>query len=323
MNFVFVEVEKNIKTVTLNYPERSSPVVYVNGSLYANSFTGNGINIPNTLNGQNGVVSVGGTVTVNNNNGTNPIFTINGNSYIPGGDSYWINSSGDQGVHLRLHNNGVDSYIDTYPDLIFRTSSNGISMTHCPFYINNTGVGVNTTSVVSAMTVSGTVTCTGLTQTSDERIKTNIQSMTSTLGSLIQLRAVTYNLTSFSISSIAKTTNKNDTIGASGGSKPQGLDSIYINRSHMGFLAQEIQTIYPNLVYTDKNGLMSIDYIGVIPILVESLKEENTTITTLQTTVTNLQNSNTALQTTNTSLQAAITALQASVAALQKKVNAL
>ncbi|ELP90067.1 hypothetical protein EIN_404610 [Entamoeba invadens IP1] len=40
-----------------------------------------------------------------------------------------------------------------------------------------------------------------------------------------------------------------------------------------GFLAQEVQQVYPDLVSEDEEGGLSVDMIGVIPIMVEALKE--------------------------------------------------
>ena len=39
-----------------------------------------------------------------------------------------------------------------------------------------------------------------------------------------------------------------------------------------GFIAQEIQKIFPELVNTGSDGYLSVDYIGLIPHLVESVK---------------------------------------------------
>jgi hypothetical protein len=36
-----------------------------------------------------------------------------------------------------------------------------------------------------------------------------------------------------------------------------------------------MQKIFPDLVYEDKDGMLSVDYISLIPVLVESLKEIN------------------------------------------------
>lgn len=43
--------------------------------------------------------------------------------------------------------------------------------------------------------------------------------------------------------------------------------------THFGFIAQELREIYPNLVYEDKQGYLSVNYIEMIPILVDAIKE--------------------------------------------------
>jgi hypothetical protein len=49
-----------------------------------------------------------------------------------------------------------------------------------------------------------------------------------------------------------------------------------------GFIAQELREIYPNLVLEDDYGHLSLNYIGLIPVLVESIKELNTKINVLE-----------------------------------------
>ena len=50
----------------------------------------------------------------------------------------------------------------------------------------------------------------------------------------------------------------------------------------IGFIAQEIEKIYPQVVLTDKNGYKSIDYSKLTPILVEAIKEQQKIIQELQ-----------------------------------------
>ena len=42
---------------------------------------------------------------------------------------------------------------------------------------------------------------------------------------------------------------------------------------HFGLLAQDIQDIYPELVFKNQEGLLGINYSGFIPLLIEALKE--------------------------------------------------
>lgn len=46
------------------------------------------------------------------------------------------------------------------------------------------------------------------------------------------------------------------------------------SRKRLGFVAQEVQELFPELVEEDKEGYMYVDYVGLIPVLVESVKEQ-------------------------------------------------
>jgi hypothetical protein len=57
-----------------------------------------------------------------------------------------------------------------------------------------------------------------------------------------------------------------------------------------GLIAQEVQKIFPELVQTDEKGFLSVNYIGLIPHLIEALKElknENASLKENQKTVEN------------------------------------
>lgn len=98
------------------------------------------------------------------------------------------------------------------------------------------------------------VTSSGMFIESDERYKENIEPVGEVLPSLRNLEPVTYNL---------KSRKSDGTIrhSANNGSE------------RYGFLAQNVQEVFPELVHTDNNGYMSVDYIGLIPILVQSINE--------------------------------------------------
>jgi hypothetical protein len=49
-----------------------------------------------------------------------------------------------------------------------------------------------------------------------------------------------------------------------------------------GYIAQEMERVYPNLVYTDQTGLKTIDYIGIIPMITEKIKELDDKIANLK-----------------------------------------
>jgi hypothetical protein len=53
------------------------------------------------------------------------------------------------------------------------------------------------------------------------------------------------------------------------------------NVEHFGLIAQEIELIYPHLVNTNSKGEKSVNYIAIIPLLIEAVKEQQTEIDNL------------------------------------------
>lgn len=104
---------------------------------------------------------------------------------------------------------------------------------------------------------------------SDERFKEDVAPVGNVLQSLEELSPVTYRLKS----------HKYPT-GKTFSDKPE--EAVMFERYYRaldkgseryGFLAQNVQDVFPELVHTDMNGYMSVDYIGLIPILVQSINE--------------------------------------------------
>ncbi|HEY6914637.1 MAG TPA: tail fiber domain-containing protein, partial [Paludibacter sp.] len=60
------------------------------------------------------------------------------------------------------------------------------------------------------------------------------------------------------------------------------IDNIAItegdNKLHYGFLAQELQLVYPDLVYTSSDGTLGIDYQGLIPMIIDQLQKMKQTL---------------------------------------------
>ena len=124
--------------------------------------------------------------------------------------------------------------------------------------------------------VNGYIRCTTLIQASDAQLKTNIQNIDSSLSTVLKLQGVTYNLKQQVTGSVALVTD-------SLGHKINALSTPSTDtRKRLGFIAQSVQQVLPQLVYADKNGLLNMDYISIIPLLVEAvkaLKYKNDTLT--------------------------------------------
>ncbi len=119
---------------------------------------------------------------------------------------------------------------------------------------------------------------------SDSRFKTDITPLESSLQTVTSLSPVSYKL-------LPRFGNDADNVPASSLTEKELRDIEYFNKfhkslendgPHYGFIAQEVKEIYPELVHTDDDGYMYIDYIGMIPLLVNAIGELNSQIEELK-----------------------------------------
>ncbi|MDE6650369.1 MAG: tail fiber domain-containing protein [Muribaculaceae bacterium] len=117
---------------------------------------------------------------------------------------------------------------------------------------------------------------------SDARLKTNVESLNKSYTKLQDVNSVSYNLSSRlssdSSMTVAKSTAMDKTV-------------VIDDRLHFGFIAQEIQKIYPNLVVEDEEGMLAIDYTGFIPLLVEAYKDLSNKVKEQEDIIASLSNS--------------------------------
>ena len=100
------------------------------------------------------------------------------------------------------------------------------------------------TTVSNDLTVSGDVVI-----SSDARLKSNIESLGSTLPKLLQIDGKSYEM--------------------------KGKQKI-------GVLAQEIKEVFPELVSEDDNEMLAVNYQGLVPVLINALKEQQIEIDRLK-----------------------------------------
>ncbi len=116
---------------------------------------------------------------------------------------------------------------------------------------------------------------------SDEKFKTNIQDLSDegSLSKFKQIRPVEYNLVQREISIPSDTTS---TV------KYFEDDSQILTKKKFGIIAQELQKIYPNLVYENQEGDLGIDYIGLVPILIKTVQDQQLRIELLEEAIKSL-----------------------------------
>ena len=66
----------------------------------------------------------------------------------------------------------------------------------------------------------------------------------------------------------------------------------FVSTKQVGFIAQDLEKIYPEMVITDKDGYKSVDYSRLTPVLVEAMKELNAKNEEQEKLIKALQNEN-------------------------------
>ena len=112
------------------------------------------------------------------------------------------------------------------------------------------------TTVSNDLTVGGDIVV-----SSDARLKANIMSLGSTLAKLLLIDGKRYTM------------------------KKNGKQKI-------GVLAQDIQKVFPELVTTDDKDMLAVNYQGLVPVLINAIKEQDDKISRLEKLVEKLISDN-------------------------------
>ena len=124
--------------------------------------------------------------------------------------------------------------------------------------------------------VIGTLTATNITTTSDIRLKDNISSLSESpvSTSLFDLKPVRYTFRQCQTEYVTDT----GTIVVNA----LNPESVSFEKEHFGLIAQDVKEVFPELVSEDTDGMLSINYIELIPIMIQTLKELKTEVETLK-----------------------------------------
>ena len=111
------------------------------------------------------------------------------------------------------------------------------------------------------------VSASNILTSSDARLKTDVASLEDSWKGLSGLNSVSYRIV------IPTDTVTADDGVATKDSKANSEAAEGVDHGiSYGFIAQEVQKIYPDLVKADENGMLAIDYNGFIPLLVDAVK---------------------------------------------------
>jgi hypothetical protein len=218
-----------------------------NNSGSSNTLIGSGANVGGAALNFATAIGAGATATANNS-----ITLGRSNGFdtvrMPGGMGGSLALNGNT-LFLRANNDNSNS-------IVFSPNDNGVIFNAADRFLwSNPFNGGTKMSLLSNgnLIILGTYG-----QTSDARYKTDIQTYVGGLDAVMRLRGVTYFW------------------------KPElQRDS----RLQIGFIAQEVEAVMPELVTTDENGYKSVSYANAVPVLVEAIKEQQTQIETLNETI--------------------------------------
>lgn len=106
--------------------------------------------------------------------------------------------------------------------------------------------------------IVGVITATDFNSTSDINLKTNIKAIDDPLAKVIQLNGVSF-------------------------------DWKHMQESSAGVIAQDVEKVLPEIVRNNEDGYKSLNYNGLIGLLIEAVKEQNETIKTLEQKINSLE----------------------------------
>ncbi|MDE5958575.1 MAG: tail fiber domain-containing protein [Muribaculaceae bacterium] len=110
--------------------------------------------------------------------------------------------------------------------------------------------------------------------TSDARLKENIKPLSFGISPILKLNPVSFTW---------KKTINDDTLTAS--TKGAKLSKNQPQQSQFGFLAQEVEEIFPSLVSEDDTGNKLVNYTAMIPLIIQAIKDLHTTISEQEETI--------------------------------------
>ena len=117
--------------------------------------------------------------------------------------------------------------------------------------IDNMGrVGINELDPSYTLDVEGDIQCETLYETSDGRYKKDVKEIEGALGKISKLRGVSFLW--------------------NGEEFP---DKNFDNNDHVGFIAQDVRRVIPEIVSEGEDGYLSLDYGKLTPVLVQAVKE--------------------------------------------------
>lgn len=187
-------------------------------------------------------------------NGNMQILADNSFLAIDGANScrYGLIKKGGMGGALACTSN-TDMAFGALNSTTLKDVGNSSFTTHMTLKGATGRLGIGTTDPTTSLHVNGTITATSVTQTSDARMKQDIQAIPDALSKIRMLKGYTF----------MRSNADNDV---------DDINSKLVPR-HAGLLAQEVEAVHPEVVYKDADGFMSVSYANMVGLLVQAINE--------------------------------------------------
>jgi hypothetical protein len=227
----------------------------------------------------------GGSIKIQTDYGYTWIGPINGSfsHFYTANPSFYFNKGVNSGIGKFSSYDGVNLTLCTGSALITRITVD---------YLNgNVGIGISPITTAK-LNVGGDIAINGTVKvTSDIRLKENIKQMDASFNKISSLQPITFNYKADLHKEGENALNDTTAINSTW----KETEDAFAKQIRYGFSAQDIQKVFPDLVTQDQNGFLSVDYMGLIPVLVEAMKEQQLKIAELEIKVQKLSGGKTGL----------------------------
>jgi hypothetical protein len=156
------------------------------------------------------------------------------------------------------------------------------------------GINTNNPGTTYRVTINGNISASQFYVPSDIRLKNNIQPLQNSLEKILELRGVSF-------------IYNNDSTG----------------KTQIGFIAQEMEKIYPELVITGDDGIKGVSYSNVTAVLVEGIKEQQTEIIDLKERINILEKKTQSTQTAGFNTEGSNTGLWIFLSAVMLSITGI
>lgn len=185
--------------------------------------------------------------------------------------TYVLGTDGNGNVRRFTNNfNGVTlqcllPFGQTATNRLTKVLSNG-NLTCSQVFDNGTNVGIGTVTPTYKLSVNGPVHSMANIFISDRKFKKNIEAIEKPLETVLQLNGKKYD---WRVNEFEKYN--------------------FTDRKQIGFIAQEVREVIPEIVHVDKDGEHSMNYTAMIPLLVEAIKEQQNQIILLENKLSDIE----------------------------------